>query len=123
MRDEELDRILSDEPGVVPSSGFTVAVMEAVRREAATPPPIPFPWKRALPGLAAWLVVLVVAVFSSHSGAALETAGVPFWPRFLSAATAALATAGRFGVGWVALALLLSLVSVTLSMRLTGWRS
>jgi len=123
MRHQELDRILSSETGIVPSSGFTTSVMEAVRREAAMPPPIPFPWKRALPGLAACLAILVVAVFASHSGAAPQPASVPFWSRMLSDASTALATAGRLGLGWVALALLLSLASVTLSMRLTGWRS
>ena len=43
MRDDEIDRILSSEEGIVPSSGFTVSVMEEVMREASTPPPIPFP--------------------------------------------------------------------------------
>ncbi len=49
----EINRILSREDEILPSSGFTVSVMDAVRREAAAPPPIPFPWKRALPGLVA----------------------------------------------------------------------
>ena len=49
--EDEMDRILSGEDEILPSSGFTVSVMDAVRREAAAPPPIPFPWKRALPGL------------------------------------------------------------------------
>ena len=48
---EEVDRMLSSEDEILPSSGFAVAVMDAVRREAAAPPPIPFPWKRALPGM------------------------------------------------------------------------
>ena len=47
----EINRILSREDEILPSSGFAVSVMDAVRREAAAPPPIPFPWKRALPGL------------------------------------------------------------------------
>jgi hypothetical protein len=52
MKHHDLDRILSEEE-ILPSSGFTASVMDAVRREAAAPPPIPFPWKRALPGLVA----------------------------------------------------------------------
>jgi len=32
--------------------GFLASVMDRVREEAAAPPPIPFPWKRALPGMA-----------------------------------------------------------------------
>src|SRR5262249_46712231 len=47
--EDEFDRIMSEEE-ILPSSGFAASVMEAVQREAAAPPPIPFPWKRALPG-------------------------------------------------------------------------
>ena len=34
----EIDRILSREDEILPSSGFAVSVMDAVRREAAAPP-------------------------------------------------------------------------------------
>jgi len=123
MRDQELDCILSRDGGIVPSSGFVAGVMDAVRREASTPQPIPFPWKRAAPGLAAWGVVLVAAVIASRSAVVPELEGFSYWARFLSAASTVLATADRLGIGWVALALRLSLGSVMLSMRLTGWRS
>ena len=119
MRDEELDRVLSAEGGIVPSSGFTAAVMEAVRREAATPPPLPFPWKRALPGLLICVALLVLA------GISRMPAGIPALPDaggLVSLATAALTSAARLGAGWVALALLLTVGSVALSRRLTGWR-
>jgi hypothetical protein len=56
--EDELDRIMSEEE-IQPSSGFTASVMEAVRSEAAAPPPIPFPWKRALPGAVVAGVTLV----------------------------------------------------------------
>ena len=52
MRDEDIDLMLSRDDNIVPSSGFTASVMDAVTREATAPPPIPFPWKRALPGRA-----------------------------------------------------------------------
>ena len=48
MKPEELDRVLSEETDIVPSSGFVAAVMEAVTTEA-TAPPLTFPWKRAWP--------------------------------------------------------------------------
>jgi hypothetical protein len=51
MNDDDLDRILSRQEDIVPSSGFVSNVMDAVRREASAPPPIPFPWKWAIPGL------------------------------------------------------------------------
>jgi hypothetical protein len=37
--EDEIDRILSRQDEIVPSSGFAASVMEAVRREAAVPPP------------------------------------------------------------------------------------
>lgn len=68
---DEFDRIMSEEE-ILPSSGFAASVMEAVRREAAAPPPIPFPWKRALPGamfaaatLVGILAICTIALFSS----------------------------------------------------------
>ena len=51
IENDEIDRALAREDDILPSSGFAASVMDAVRREAAAPPPIPFPWKRALPGL------------------------------------------------------------------------
>jgi hypothetical protein len=53
-----LDAILASEEAIVPSSGFLAAVMESVQDESRAPAPIPFPWKRAVPGF-----VLAVAVF------------------------------------------------------------
>lgn len=58
-----LDQVLADEEDLIPSSGFAGAVMERVRDEAIAPRPIPFPWKRALPGIVlaasvlGWLIV------------------------------------------------------------------
>src|SRR5271169_6092282 len=61
--EDEMNRILSSEDEILPSSGFAVSVMDAVRRESAAPPPIPFPWKRALPGLVvAGLAVALVLI-------------------------------------------------------------
>ena len=65
MTPEELHRALArDAEGVRASQRFATAVMAAVRREAKAPPPIPFPWTRAAPGIAAALLVLVLAVAS-----------------------------------------------------------
>ena len=50
MKPDELDRILSKADEIMPSSGFTANVMDAVQREFSAPPPIPFPWRRAVPG-------------------------------------------------------------------------
>jgi hypothetical protein len=52
MTKDRIDEILGTEQELIPSSGFLASVMERVRQEDSTPPPIPFPWKRAVPGMA-----------------------------------------------------------------------
>jgi hypothetical protein len=49
-------------------------VMGTVRREAKAPPPLPFPWTRAAPGIAAAVLTLVLATASSLSVPSSETA-------------------------------------------------
>lgn len=74
---DELDRILSTEEPLIPSSGFTARVMEAVHDAAGQPPPLPFPWGRFLAGVLASLTslasgaVLVTSPEASALGAAL----------------------------------------------------
>jgi len=112
MRDEEIDRILGGEEDILPSSGFRTSVMEAVHREATTPPPIPFPWKRAWPALAA----AALALFGS---AALlvksSAAGLPVFDALLPATES-------IGAPWIALAVLATAGSLLLSRRLAGER-
>ena len=43
MRTDDLDRWLSEGEAIVPSSGFTAGVMDAVHREALAPPPDSIP--------------------------------------------------------------------------------
>ena len=121
MRQDDLDRMLSREEAIVPSSGFVSSVMDAVRWEASTPPPIAFPWKWALPGLAAWttlLVWFVIAVFAQPARGAVapSVALPPMLIRILEGAES-------IGVGWVALALLMSFASVKLSLCLIGGKT
>lgn len=119
MDDADIDRMLSRQDEILPSSGFAVSVMDAVRSEADAPPPIPFPWKRALPAAAlaaaallatmVWVVVVVVQ-FSRESLA--------------TAPPATLFIVAHWGLnsvaGWTGLSLLVALVSAKLSMRLAG---
>ena len=112
MMHDDVDRILAGEESVVPSSGFTASVMEAVRREAAAPPQIPFPWTRALPGLAACALMISTAPLGLRG-----TAPVP------DPLAAILKAAGDAGAGWIAVALLLAYASRALSTRLAGGRS
>jgi hypothetical protein len=62
MKPEDIDRVLSNEADIVPSSGFVASVMDAVTTEA-TAPPLRFPVKQvwplaaAFPALFAWALV------------------------------------------------------------------
>ena len=49
MERDDLDRLLSQDEALVPSSGFAAGVMLAVAREASEPRALAFPWLRALP--------------------------------------------------------------------------
>ncbi|HYR83346.1 MAG TPA: hypothetical protein VE422_04630 [Terriglobia bacterium] len=120
MRGEELDRILSRETDIVPSSGFVSPVMNAVRSEALTPPPIPFPWKRALPGFAAWGLALVWVAIEGIRQSERGAAAPPILARLASGLAPVLETTAAVGAGWIILALLLSLAFISLSMRFTG---
>lgn len=116
MNDEMIDRILSKEDQLIPSSGFAASVMDRIREEAAAPPPIPFPWKRAVPG-----IVLAAGVFGwgavelSHQ-VVIAAHAAPAPSVHLSAAL----LAPLESAGWVGLALLLSLASWTASSWMTG---
>jgi hypothetical protein len=116
MRDDNVDRVLAKDDEIVPSSGFTNAVMEAVRREAATPPPLAFPLWRALPGWVAAAITVALALAgvvpvargSATQGIAESVSGV---------VTAWLAIWARDGGSWILLGLVVSFVAVKLSLR------
>jgi hypothetical protein len=111
-----IDEILATDEELVPSSGFLSAVMERVQEEASAPPPIPFPWKRALPGFA-----LVAGVFG-WLGVELVRAGVPAIEHGLPAAPQIPPglVQPMEQAGWVGLALAVSLGSWLLARRLAG---
>ena len=126
----EIDRILSREEEILPSSGFAASVMGAVRREAAAPPPLPFPWKRALPGLVVGgfvLVLVFVGVVVAIAQLIRASANTHFSMSLPSVLTPV------FGLGlqrnleiaasWTVLALLVAFVSVKLSMGLVSRRA
>ena len=77
---DDLDRVLSNEPEIRPSDAFLASVMAAVERESSGPPPIPFPWLRALPlaaaalALAAFIVISLGSADSAAPPSVLSTA-------------------------------------------------
>jgi hypothetical protein len=107
MRDEDIDLMLARRDDMVPSSGFTASVMDAVTREATATPPIQFPWRRALPGLG-WCLAVGIAFISmgpGSSGALPPESGALDLSPVLG------------GAVWTSAALVVSLVSVALSIR------
>ena len=113
---EKVDKILASEPELVPSSGFLTSVMERVVEEAAAPPPIPFPWKRAIPGMIVAAGVLgwggfEFARFILHDAPLLSLHKIP-----VPAHTAVQADQ----VLWTAIACGVSLASWLLARRLAG---
>ena len=120
----EINSILSREDEILPSSGFTVSVMDAIRREAAVPPPIPFPWKRALPGLV--VAGLALALILVGGLAAIVQLGKATTSQLSMSVPPGMPSIFNGGIKsaaiWTGLALLVAFVSVKLSMRLGSGR-
>jgi hypothetical protein len=112
----QIDRILATEEPLIPTSGFLASVMESVREQAADPQPIPFPWKRAVPGILFVAVVFGWGAFKTIRQGLPEMRSVSLTPPHIPAA--ALQSVEQ--AGWVALALGISLLSWLLSRRLAG---
>jgi len=115
INQNRMDEILATEEELVPSSGFLAAVMDRVQEEAAAPVPIPFPWKRALPGF-----VLAAGVFG-WAGVELVRVAVPVMQENLMAAPHLPSSMVQpmEQAGWAALALGASLLSWLLARMLT----
>ena len=113
MTPEEIDRVLaSDAARVRASPRFAAAVMAAVRREAEAPPPLPFPWTRAAPGIAAAVLALALTVSSllstpSGDNAALAPRALERVVEVTTTVSNAFATLDvRWALIWVAVAAL-----------------
>lgn len=117
---DKLDKVLGSEETLLPSSGFVASVMQRVHEEAVAPPPIPFPWKRAIPGMVvAAVVFLWVAVQgtrqvfdaakSGFTSAALPHLQMPAWLPL-----------NPQQAGWLAVSLALALASWIATQRLAG---
>ena len=113
---EPIHRILASEKAILPSSGFLASVMERVQEESRVPAPIPFPWKRALPGF-----VLASGLFGWTAFEFIRD-GIPSLRNLVLAQSPlpASVTHPLEQAAWVALALAVSLVSWKLSRRLSG---
>jgi hypothetical protein len=117
MHADWLEDILASDEEVATSFGFLAAVMERVEQEAAAPVPIPFPWKRAIPGIVLAAVVFgwgalefVKLVVGAARGASLTN--LPQLPLQLAQPLQQ--------AGWVALAAVVSVASWILARGLAG---
>jgi len=115
-RPDTLDTILANEQELIPSSGFLARVMEKVQEEAAAPPPIPFPWKRALPGMALAVGVLGWGVYEMVRYVLDSPDSLSLPAIHLSASI----TGSAEQAGWVVAALAVSAVGWLLSRRMAG---
>jgi hypothetical protein len=110
MKGNEIDDVLAGDDRIEPSPAFLASVMRAVEREAASLPPLTFPWRRALPLLAAAIVAVAraIAVLGNPSAMAqLQTE---------------LGTVAGLAIGlelhWIALACTATILALVLSSRL-----
>jgi hypothetical protein len=119
LTDADLDRALSPaSDSILPSSGFATSVMAAVNEQASAPAPIPFPWKRAIPGLLAIIAALALlaaalpAALKSAMAAVQQPATVTHWQ------TAAPSLAHGSDATWITASLILCLACLFFCRRL-----
>jgi hypothetical protein len=127
VTDAQLDAALSaGQDQILPSSGFADTVMTAVRAQSAAPAPIPFPWKRAIPGLVgvaagfALFVALLAALVSGllRSGPASASAKPGIASIWNLDFTPLLHHAAGLDVAWITLALAIPLACLVALRRL-----
>ncbi len=100
MTPGEIDRILSSEDMLTPSSNFVTETMAAIRQQASEPSYLPFPWFRFAAGL-------VASGGMAATGTVILSRVEPVW----GALAAPLAQLGRVApeLGYAAAAILVSL--------------
>lgn len=122
-----IEDVLATEDALVPSSGFAGSVMERVHAEAArTHKPIGFPWRRFLPGLVLvlpGLVYLAQLLIKSILAAGADQANrsIPFTNVSVDFAIAINPQYLQMLL-WLAVAAVISLLSLYLARRLAGLR-
>ncbi len=108
----------STDDNILPSSGFTDAVMAEVRREACAPPAIPFPWKHAAPGMAACFAALAFVVAGVFAAARAQVpASTVKWQLWLDAA---LRQAQHPDTAWAIVAITVTFIGCSMTVALAG---
>lgn len=127
--DDALDRLIDQQLAgnseqLAPSSGFALSVMEAIETQVAEPPPIAFPWRRALPGLAALLCclsVLAIMLLQARTGATLAGYQPQSGAQYMDLLKHRF-SARDMALSWIAVAAFLSIAAVAASFRFAGRR-
>ena len=119
---DPIDRILTSEAPILPTSGFALSVMDSIRAEAAEPArkfssAIRFPWARVLPGAILALALLVWVLLRNVSAlfADLHTTSPQLAQPTNLPLTTPLTT-----IGWLFLALAASLLPLLLIRKMMG---
>ena len=117
---DELDSLLavhcSAGDDLAPSSGFALSILETLQAEASAPPPIPFPWRRVVPGLIVVLCAMAsFGVFALHE---LRAAGSHSMLLSLTSGQHIHLTTLEQAFAWIAIATCLSIAAVAGCMRL-----
>jgi hypothetical protein len=124
MRQHELDHILSREKEIGPSAKFTASVMGAIRSEAEAPPPISFPWVRALPGLIAGAGALFwIIVQRPESPGVPRATSASLFQSWIDRLAPILKSAETAGMGWVLLSLIVTFACWELTRFVAGRRT
>jgi len=123
--DEEIDRVLSFEDEILPSSGFAISSWMRFGAKLRRLRQIPFPWIRALPvlvvsGIALALVLVAGIVAVAQLGKSCCSRGFRCPPTL--ALPPLLHGAMESAAIWTLLALVATFVSVKFSMRLASGR-
>ena len=116
MNPDDIDYILTDEKLITPSPDFLASVMRAVRRQAASLPPLRFPWLRTLPGILATFAAIMRAIWDLVGFLNEPDILVGFKEQLHQFAD----LAAQFGVQWIVLAVAITVVSLMLSISLVG---
>jgi hypothetical protein len=120
MKPNAIETILENEDTLIPSSGFLARVMERVEEESAVAvaPPIPFPWKRFLPGFVLAAGVLGWGAVETVRYA-MRSAGTFTLPEVHWAATSAMSRPME-NAAWIAGSLAVSAAAWLFSRRMAG---
>lgn len=123
MTTDPIERAMAGDEDLVPSSGFSAAVMDLVRREAAAPPPIPFPWRSLVLPIAAPGAVAVVMMWSGLARTLVTPVADAAAKAIARTASSPLDLRDWTGALWTAGALALSYVSWKVAARLAWPRA